>query len=117
MYILISATIILWLAVVTIIYKLNKMNSLLLDCQRDVVDLLYKTRAIDNWIDKQAELKMLTLNPDNYQSQIDAHKVLIDRNYERVRALINRENACRKRDIELLEKQIGNPTERNEDRR
>ena len=59
MHILITATIILWLTVVTIIYKLNKMNSLLLDCQRDVVDLLYKTRAIDDWIDKQAEQKLI----------------------------------------------------------
>jgi len=71
MYILITATIILWLTVVTIIYKLNKMNSLLLDCQRDVVDLLYKTRAIDNWIDKQAELKMLTLNPDTINKRLN----------------------------------------------
>ena len=70
MYILISATIILWLAVVTIIYKLKEMNSLLLDCQRDVVDLLYKTRAIDNWIDKQAELKTLTLNPDTITKRL-----------------------------------------------
>ena len=59
MYILISATIILWLAVVTIIYKLKEMNSLLLDCKRDVLDLTYKTRAIDDWIDKQAEQKLI----------------------------------------------------------
>ena len=77
MYILISATIILWLAVVTIIYKLNKMNSLLLDCQRDVVDLLYKTRAIDDWIDKQAELKTLTLNPDTINKRLNELEELL----------------------------------------
>lgn len=84
MYILISATIILWLTVVTIIYKLNKMNSLLLDCQRDVVDLLYKTRAIDDWIDKQAELKMLTLNPDTINKRLNQIKFNFEEIGERV---------------------------------
>ena len=76
MYILISATIILWLAVVTIIYKLNKMNSLLLDCQRDVVDLLYKTRAIDDWIDKQAEQKLIDdSNAYDISNKVDRNKL------------------------------------------